>query len=211
MRFFFLKTKKKKRKKKEKKKKFGNTHSTHSPILFPSSSHLVALRELTLLLRGGRGLLGKEDRVDGRENTTTADGNVTKKLVELLIVTNGQLDVAGDDTLTLVITSSVTSELDDLGSQVLKNSSKVDRSTSTDTIGVVTLTKSVVDTTNGELKTSLGRAALGITLLTSTTARLGDGGLLGGSSSSFLGLRRHLYLMFTTKKSGCCKRRKTCS
>jgi len=167
----------------------------HSLPFFSVLPSLVALRHLTLLLRG---LLGKEDRVDGGENTTTADGNVAEKLVELLIVTDGELDVAGDDTLTLVVTSSVAGKLDDLGSQVLEHSGEVDGSTSTDTVGVVALTESVVDTANRELEASLGRAALGVGLLASTTASLGDGGGLLGCSGGrgFLGLRGHLDLRY---------------
>jgi len=130
--------------------------------------------------------------VDGGEHTTTADGDVAEKLVELLIVADGQLDVAGDDTLTLVVAGSVASELDDLGSQVLEDGSEVDGSTGTDAVGVVALTESVVDAANRELKTSLGRAALGVGLLLNTTASLGGSGLLGGGSCGFLGLRGHL-------------------
>ena len=44
----------------------------------------------------------------------------------LLIVPNSELQVTGHNTLLFVITSSVTSQLQDLGSEILENGSKVD-------------------------------------------------------------------------------------
>ena len=63
------------------------------------------------------------------ENTTLGDGDVSEELVQLLVVADGELQVTGDDTGLLVVTSGVTSQLEDLGSQVLKDGSKVDGST----------------------------------------------------------------------------------
>ena len=65
------------------------------------------------------------------KNTTLGDGDVTQELVQLLIVTDGELQVTRNDTCLLVVTSSVTSQLQDFGSKILKNSSQVDRSTLT--------------------------------------------------------------------------------
>ena len=44
----------------------------------------------------------------------------------LLIVPDGELQVARHNTLLLVITSGVTSQLQDLGSEVFENGSEVD-------------------------------------------------------------------------------------
>jgi hypothetical protein len=63
------------------------------------------------------------------ENTTLGDGDVSEKLVQLLVVADGKLKVTGDDTGLLVVTSGVTSQLEDFGSQVLKNGSEVDGGT----------------------------------------------------------------------------------
>jgi len=63
------------------------------------------------------------------ENTTLGDGDVSEKLVQLLVVAYDELKVTGDDTGLLVVTSGVTSQLEDLGSQVLKNGSEVDGGT----------------------------------------------------------------------------------
>ena len=49
-----------------------------------------------------------------------------RRCYALLIVTDGKLQVAGNDTLLLVVTCSVASELEDLGSEVLKDGGEVD-------------------------------------------------------------------------------------
>ena len=93
------------------------------------------------------------------EDTTLGDGDVAQKLVQLLVVPDGELKVTGDDTGLLVVTSGVTSQLEDFGSQVLKDGSEVDGSTGTDTLSVVALAEKTVDTTNGESETRLGGTA----------------------------------------------------
>ena len=104
------------------------------------------------------GLLGQERVVDVGEDTTLGNGDMSEQLVQLLIVTDGQLQVAGNDTGLLVIASGVTGQLEDLSGQVLEDGSEVDGGTGTDTLGIVTLAQVTVDTTDGELKTGLGRA-----------------------------------------------------
>ena len=90
------------------------------------------------------------------EDTALGDGNVSEKLVQLLIVADGELKVAGDDTGLLVVARSVASQLEDFGSEVLKNSGQVDGGTGTDTLSVVALAEETVDTADGERQTSLG-------------------------------------------------------
>lgn len=96
------------------------------------------------------------------EDTTLGDGDVTQELVQLLIVANGELEVTGNDTGLLVVTSSVASQLENLGSQVLEDSGEVDGSASTDTLGVVAFAEETVDTANGEGQASLGGTAGGL-------------------------------------------------
>ena len=67
--------------------------------------------------------------VDVGKHTTLGDSDVAQKLVQLLIVTDGELKVTGDDTGLLVVTGGVAGQFEDFGSQVLKDSCKVDRST----------------------------------------------------------------------------------
>jgi hypothetical protein len=93
------------------------------------------------------------------ENTTLGDSDVSKKLVQLLVVADGELEMAGDDTGLLVVAGSVTGQLEDLSREVLKDGGEVDGSTGTDTLGVVALAEQTVDTTDGESETGLGRTA----------------------------------------------------
>jgi hypothetical protein len=93
------------------------------------------------------------------ENTTLGDSDVSKKLVQLLVVADGELEMAGDDTGLLVVAGSVTGQLEDLSREVLKDGGEVDGSAGTDTLGVVALAEQTVDTTDRESETGLGRAA----------------------------------------------------
>lgn len=63
------------------------------------------------------------------EDTTLGDGDVTEQLVQLLIVSDGELKMTGDDTGLLVVTGSVTGQLENLSSEVLKDGGEVDGST----------------------------------------------------------------------------------
>jgi hypothetical protein len=95
--------------------------------------------------------------VDVGEDAALGDGDVSKQLVQLLVVADGKLEMARDNSRLLVVTGSVAGQLEDLSRQVLKNGSKVDGSTGTDTLGVVALAEQTVDTTDREGETSLGR------------------------------------------------------
>lgn len=55
------------------------------------------------------------------------------------------------NTRLLVITRSVTSEFENLSSQVLENGGEVHGGTSTNTLSIVALLQQTMDTTNGEL------------------------------------------------------------
>lgn len=98
----------------------------------------------------------KRTLVDVRQDTTLGDGDVTQELVQLLIVPDGELQVAGDDTGLLVVTGGVASQLENLSSEVLENGGQVDGCTGTDTLSVVALAEKTVDTADGERQTSLG-------------------------------------------------------
>lgn len=97
--------------------------------------------------------------MDVGQNTTLSNSDVSQKLVQLLVVSNGQLKMTGDDTCLLVVASGVTSQFEDFGSKVLKNSGQVDGGTSTNTLGIVALAQETVDTTNREGQTRLGGTA----------------------------------------------------
>lgn len=100
--------------------------------------------------------LEKLTLVNVGENTTLGDGDVAEKLVQLLIVADGELEMTGNDTGLLVVASSVAGQLENFGSEVLENGSEVDGSTGTDTLSVVALAEQTVDTTDRESETGLG-------------------------------------------------------
>ena len=56
------------------------------------------------------------------------------KLVQLLVVPDGQLQVSGNDTRLLVVTGGVTGQLENLGREVLQDGGEVDGGTGTDTL-----------------------------------------------------------------------------
>jgi sugar (pentulose or hexulose) kinase len=93
------------------------------------------------------------------ENTTLGNGDVTQELVQLLIVADGKLEVTGNDTGLLVVAGGVSSQLENLSSEVLEDGSEVNGSTGTDTLSVVALAEQTVNTANGEGQTSLGGTA----------------------------------------------------
>ena len=114
------------------------------------------------LLGGLVRLLGQEDSLDVGQDSTLGDGDSGKQFVQLLVVPDGQLEMTGDDPGLLVVTGSVAGQLEDLSSEVLHDGSQVDRCSSTDSFGVVSLAEESVDTTDGELETRSGRSRFGL-------------------------------------------------
>ena len=98
------------------------------------------------------GFLGKKYSLDIGKNTTLRDSHTGEQFVQLFVISDGQLKVTGNDSCLLVVTSSVSSQLKDLSAQILKHSSQVHWSTSTNTLSIVAFPKKTVDTTNRELK-----------------------------------------------------------
>ena len=49
------------------------------------------------------------------EDTTLGDGDVTQKFVQLLVVSDRELEMTRDDTSLLVVASGVSGQLEDLG------------------------------------------------------------------------------------------------
>jgi len=106
--------------------------------------------------------------MDIGKNSSRSNSNSSKKLVQLLIVLDGKRDVPGHDTTLLVITSGVSSKLEDLSTEVLENSSEVDGSSSSDTGSVLSLPEVSSDTSDGELKSCLSRRSGGFLLSTAS-------------------------------------------
>jgi len=93
--------------------------------------------------------------MDVWQDTTLSNGDVSEKLVQFLVIADGELKMTWDDTGLLVITSGVSGQLEDFSCKVLENGSEVDWSTSTDTLSVVTLSEQTMDTTDWESETGL--------------------------------------------------------
>ena len=121
-------------------------------------------QRVNLSLGGLLGLLREEDSLDVGEDTALGDGHTSEQLVQLLVVTDGQLEVTGDDPGLLVVTGSVASQLEDLSSQVLHDGSHVDGGTSSHPLGVVSLAEETVDTSHGELESSTAGPGLCLSL-----------------------------------------------
>ena len=117
---------------------------------------LLALRSLAT------GLLWQEHGLDVGQYTSLSDGHSGEKLVQLLVVPDGQLKVAGVDPLLLVVAGSVAGQLKDLGREVLHHGSQVDGRACSDPLSVVSVPQHSVDTADGEGQSSAGRAALGL-------------------------------------------------
>jgi hypothetical protein len=88
------------------------------------------------------------------QNTTLSDCDVTQKLVQFLIVSDGELEMTRDDTGLLVVTGGIASKFEDFGCEVLKHGGEVDWSTSTDTLSIVALPQQTVNTADWESETS---------------------------------------------------------
>ena len=107
--------------------------------------------------------------MDVWEDTTGSDGDASEELVELLIVADGELDVARDDALLLVVAGCVTGELEDLSGEVLEDGGEVHWGTSTNAGGVAANAKVAVNATDWELESSLSGAGGRFTGLLSTS------------------------------------------
>ena len=100
--------------------------------------------------------------MDVGEDTTLSDGHSSQQLVQLLVVADGQLKMAGVDPLLLVVPGGVASQLKDLSCEVLHHGSQVDWGASANTFGVVACLEETVDTTHGELESCTSGTALGL-------------------------------------------------
>ena len=70
-------------------------------------------------------LLREKGRVDVGQDAAASDGDRAQELVQLLVVADGELDVAGHDARLLVVARGVARELEDLGAEVLEDGAYV--------------------------------------------------------------------------------------
>ena len=102
-------------------------------------------------------LLGKKDSVDVGKHTTGGDGNSSKQLVQFFVILDGKSNVTRHNTRLLVVTGGISGQFQNFGTEVFEDGGQVDRGTGSHAGGVLSLTKVSADTSNGELKASLGR------------------------------------------------------
>ena len=94
--------------------------------------------------------------MDVGEDTAGRDGDAAEELVELFVVADGELEVAGSDAGLLVVAGGVAGELEDLGAEVLEHGRQVDRRASSDARrGALQV---AVDAADRELEPGLGGA-----------------------------------------------------
>ena len=112
------------------------------------------MQERSSLLLGS--LLGEKDSLDVWQDTTLGNGDSRQEFVQFFVITDGQLQVTGDDSCLLVVTGSVSCQFQHFSGQVFHDSCQIDGSTSTDTLGIVAFAQVSVDSSDWELKPSTG-------------------------------------------------------
>ena len=109
-------------------------------------------------------LLWEEDGVDVWENTTLGDGDAAHELVELFVVSDGELQVSWSDSRLLVVSCGVAGKFQDFGSEVLEHGCEVHWGAGADSRGEGRFLEVPVDTTDWELESSTRRTRLGLGL-----------------------------------------------
>jgi len=140
----------------------------NSGCLFVAESNMVESGRSKHLFLDCFSLLWKKDSVNVGKDTSRGNGDSSEKLVQLFIVLDGEGNVTRHNTALLVITGGVSGQLKNLGAEVFKDCSKVDGGTGSHSGGILALTQVTSDTTDWELKTSLGRSGGGLLLSTAS-------------------------------------------
>ena len=86
--------------------------------------HFVLLRLVPLFVDSG--LLGQERGLDVGQDAALDDGDTGQEAIELFVLSDGQLQVTGDDAGLLVGVGGVAGQLQHLGGQVLQHGGQVD-------------------------------------------------------------------------------------
>ena len=111
---------------------------------------------------GGAGLLRQQHGLDVGQDASLGDRHAAQQLVELLVVADGQLQVAGDYPRLLVVAGRIARQLQDLSGEVLEYRRQVDRRAGAHPLGVVALPQQPVHAAHGKLKACSRRARLGL-------------------------------------------------
>uniref|UniRef100_A0A453Q4N0 Uncharacterized protein n=1 Tax=Aegilops tauschii subsp. strangulata TaxID=200361 RepID=A0A453Q4N0_AEGTS len=133
--------------------------------LKPSPRHTQISGTLELLgLRSGpagagalAGLLGEEHGVDVGQDAAGGDGDAAEQPAELLVVADGELDVARRDPGLLVVARRVAGQLQGLGGEVLEDGAEVDGGARAHALRVAADLEVPGDAADGELQARLHR------------------------------------------------------
>lgn len=117
-----------------------------------------------LLARNFGSLLWQQDRLDVWQNAALGDGNAGEQFVQLLVVSDGQLQMTRDDSRLLVISCSVAGQLEHFGGKIFHHCGQVNRGSGADSFSVVALAQQTMDTTDWELKSRSAGSALRLSL-----------------------------------------------
>ena len=137
-------------------KKAGFWEKEVRVLLMLQASTIAASQQAHLLgfaLRR-RLLLGQQNCLDVGQPTTLSNGHSLEQLVQLFVVSDGHLQVSGNDSPFVFVSGSVSYQLQAFSSQVLQHSCKVGWGTSSNSLSVVSFADASVDSSNGELQTS---------------------------------------------------------
>ena len=100
--------------------------------------------------------------MDVWEHTTLCDGDAAHELVELFVVSDGELQVSRRDSRLLVVSCGVAGKLQDFGGEVLKHGGEVHWGAGTDSGRDGRVLEVTVDTSDWELESSTRRSRLGL-------------------------------------------------
>ena len=134
---------------------FGCAFSTSRFLWFVLGLKQNMLLKTHLLCLGTR-LLWQEDCVDVWQDTALGDGDAAHELVELFVVSDGELQVSRRDSGLLVVSGCVACKFQDLGGEVFKDGCEVHWGACTDSGTVGAELEVTVDTSDWELESSTG-------------------------------------------------------
>ena len=99
--------------------------------------------------------------MDVRDDTSSSNGCLDKG-IQFFVTTNGELKMPWSNTLHFQILTGVSGQFQNFGCEVLEDGRSVNSCGGTNTVSVVDrVLQETVHTTDGELKSSLGRTRLG--------------------------------------------------
>jgi len=126
--------------------KLFRTRSSSNHLKTHLNLKLLALRRLASLA-----LLREQHRLDVWQDPALGNGHASQQFVKLLVISDGQLKMPGNNPGLLVISGSIACQLKYLRSEILHHCCQVHRSSGSYSGSVVSFTEEPVDATHWEL------------------------------------------------------------